>query len=257
MNVSGKANITAPHIWNAKDYIIDGLVEIWDGIENVEYGKHSNTTTVWKGLLGKIDLSLVGDNVSWAQDHVYGMRDNNSYFQNMSVSSDLTDVFRGSCKGLTMEVVANYTRTGWESVFDFWPKYTDGSTGWMILPYSDRRLQVMLCQNVYGVVSTSFFPDDNRVSLCSISVKYGEQAKTYCNSVFKGSISTSPQNGVLKGQAFQKFILGGKANNGTYPMFGGHMHCLRLYSKPLSEEEIAWNFNVDKERFNLVEEVSK
>lgn len=57
-----------PVIWEAttaKDYIQNGLVAMWDGIENVGWGQHDSNATVWKDLVGESDGTLSND-VSWA-----------------------------------------------------------------------------------------------------------------------------------------------------------------------------------------------
>lgn len=38
--------------YTAADYIQDGLIVMWDGIENAGWGVHDNNATVWKNLLG-------------------------------------------------------------------------------------------------------------------------------------------------------------------------------------------------------------
>ncbi|MBQ1429034.1 MAG: hypothetical protein IIZ06_05145, partial [Kiritimatiellae bacterium] len=43
----------------ARDYVQDGLVAMWDGIENAGWGQHDASATTWKDLTGnENDLSL-------------------------------------------------------------------------------------------------------------------------------------------------------------------------------------------------------
>jgi hypothetical protein len=42
--------------YSAKSYIQDGLIAMWDGIENVGYGVHDENATVWKDLVGNSDI---------------------------------------------------------------------------------------------------------------------------------------------------------------------------------------------------------
>lgn len=49
----------------AKYYIQDGLLFHWDGIENAGYEKHDDNATVWKDLVGNIDLTLTGE-TAWS-----------------------------------------------------------------------------------------------------------------------------------------------------------------------------------------------
>ena len=38
--------------YTAKDYVQDGLIAMWDGIENAGWGVHDPNATVWKDLIG-------------------------------------------------------------------------------------------------------------------------------------------------------------------------------------------------------------
>lgn len=41
--------------YTAKDYVQDGLVAMWDGIENAGWGVHDSNATVWKDLVSEVD----------------------------------------------------------------------------------------------------------------------------------------------------------------------------------------------------------
>ena len=47
----------APPGLTARDYVQDGLVAMWDGIENAGWGEHDATATTWKDLVGNMDCS--------------------------------------------------------------------------------------------------------------------------------------------------------------------------------------------------------
>ena len=42
----------------AKDYVQDGLIAMWDGIENAGWGTHDASATTWKDLVGNRDWTL-------------------------------------------------------------------------------------------------------------------------------------------------------------------------------------------------------
>ena len=42
----------------ARDYVQDGLIAMWDGIENAGWGVHDSSATTWKDLVGGNDLVL-------------------------------------------------------------------------------------------------------------------------------------------------------------------------------------------------------
>ena len=53
--IAARSSINAPATkteYTAKDYIQDGLVAMWDGIENAGPGKHDDKATVWVDISG-------------------------------------------------------------------------------------------------------------------------------------------------------------------------------------------------------------
>ena len=60
--------------YTAKDYVQDGLIAMWDGIENAGWGVHDTNATVWKDLVGGNDATLFAchsfnyDSVSFANN---------------------------------------------------------------------------------------------------------------------------------------------------------------------------------------------
>ena len=69
---------------SAKSYIQDGLVAMWDGIENAGWGVHDPNATVWKDLSGNgYDLEVVRPS-AWEPVGIRAVKnivaDNNWYF---------------------------------------------------------------------------------------------------------------------------------------------------------------------------------
>ena len=58
----------------AKDYVQDGLVAMWDGIENAGWGVHDLSATTWVNLAGGSieDISLYTQNCEWSDDALIG-----------------------------------------------------------------------------------------------------------------------------------------------------------------------------------------
>ena len=59
----GEALPASPSYTSA-DYVQDGLITQWDGIDNAGTGTHNPNATVWKDLAGNLDLTLTA-NGSW------------------------------------------------------------------------------------------------------------------------------------------------------------------------------------------------
>ena len=53
--LTGRAGPSTP---TARDYVQDGLVAMWDGIENVGFGQHDESATEWKNLAGNADYDV-------------------------------------------------------------------------------------------------------------------------------------------------------------------------------------------------------
>ena len=45
--------------YTAKDYVQDGLIAMWDGIENTGWGVHDPNATTWKDLIGGAELKCL------------------------------------------------------------------------------------------------------------------------------------------------------------------------------------------------------
>ena len=47
---------------SARSYVNDGLIAMWDGIENAGWGQHNSSATTWKDLIGTNDLDTMNSN---------------------------------------------------------------------------------------------------------------------------------------------------------------------------------------------------
>ena len=48
-----------PSVPTARDYVQDGLIAMWDGIENAGWGVHDASAATWKDIVGNNDLTIV------------------------------------------------------------------------------------------------------------------------------------------------------------------------------------------------------
>ena len=82
----------------AKDYVQDGLIAMWDGIENAGWGSHDSDITIWKDLIGGIGDATIDRNlITFMTDHVYISQVGRLIVPNYSVSN----------KDFTLEVCAS------------------------------------------------------------------------------------------------------------------------------------------------------
>ena len=205
----------------ARDYIQDGLIAMWDGIENAGWGVHNPNATEWKDLVGDNDITLVGgvfgDTALICNGTQYGGYNNNVV------------------NAVQIELVANtkqQKRRCWiASTGQSLSSKHSGFVGWY-----DRGL----CFGLY---------DTARSLTLGTAISYSFAVNS--NRTFENNALVATESGKsdLTPQAARGIcvVVGGQMNN---PL-KCDIHCLRIYSRALTDEEIAHNYKIDKERFNL------
>lgn len=228
----------------AKDYVQDGLVAMWDGIENAGWGTHDPNATMWKDLTGKgsdwklnpnegkfsigIDYVELLKNISWT---------GTGYIATPSWSND-TDI-------KTLEGVLD---TGFVE--------TDNNSPWAVIVSFDLIQQaiyknVLVVEIASGIIAHSlgirhknpFLPTErgqNSISCNSADMKY------YMNGVEVINISTNDRNYYNYSESTCPLgVYAGPLARHT------KIKNLRIYNRALTADEIAHNYNIDKARFGL------
>lgn len=209
----------------AADYIQDGLVCMWDGIENAGYGLHDDEANTWVDLTGHgFDLPIAGESimptaVRFANTHraIYDSIVFNGYAITMQCVID------------RLETTGNFCILGFG--FSTYRIFTGSPTG-----YGCRFGSSYSTKEVNGVVnSISMFRDDGDTSFYLYN---GEDYVARVGSDHKLSISSNTLN------------INGENPYGNYRnVFSAH--CIRLYNRTLSPDEIKYNYLIDKIRFDL------
>ena len=219
----------------ASSYVQSGLVACWDGIENVGRGVHDGSATVWKDIVRGYEFSLTGVTVD--ADRMTFAGNATSYG---ALSAAGTAATFGAAMSGTLEVVY-VSRNGASNqillqtpvdvgmAFGFFKNGND----YCIYPYS-------------GSSSPPAFPFDSGAITNSVSVRFtsGSPISAMANG------SNVPSNGRTGAWTAtgDETIVGtrtSKANN----HFPGSIYCIRLYSRQLTDGEIAYNNVVDQARF--------
>lgn len=212
----------------ARDYVQDGLVAMWDGIENAGWGVHDQNATVWKDLVGGLEASPLLQSVEFGSDYAHITRQNR-----LSCTSEVVkEALSGD--GITAEVCCVFnTYRQPDCVFSI------NGTG--------RPLWIFQQSNNYGIAyrqsSLQTVVECDTQSRHTITVSKGNY---FVNAVLKGSrVSTTPQyTGNL-------ISIGGMSYNYTNTMPDANVYCIRLYSRALTPAEISHNYAIDKARFKL------
>lgn len=222
----------------AKSYVQDGLLAMWDGIENVGYGYHSNTADTWINLSeeGSVwDMQPTDYTRNEGGDPYYQWYDNSCYIFEPSGkgSGGVRSKFlvnHADASIRQMEVVAKPTRDGALAGTN-----PDGNT-W-----------------VFGYINGNFYPKANDSNAPYFSAWTNN--KFYSHSATLGSSITVYRN------EEQLTVIGNKKLGvtvdrgtsmigGTWTTANAYIHNTRFYSKTLSDAERKRNWIVDQVRFN-------
>jgi hypothetical protein len=203
---------------------------MWDGIENAGWRTHDANATAWKDLTGNgYDFVKIGAITRWAEDAAVFDGSNNNGSESWNIAGILT-----------LEVVG---KSELSSYFAFclhasglYPRKM-----FSILPTNNRGFQ-------FADSAPSMFKDwsSARWSVAATWSNGNNQNAQYYNGQFAPSNSGTSAWSIL---AQNRAILG-RAQNDQYK-YKGELCCIRAYSRALTTAEIAANYAIDKERFNL------
>ena len=216
--INSRAFLAPP---TARDYVQDGLIAMWDGIENAGWGTHDPNATEWKDLVGDNDITLVGgvfgDTALICNGTQYGGHNDNVV------------------NAVQIELVANtkqQKRRCWiaSTGQSLSSKYS-GFVGWY-----DRGL----CFGLYDTARSLTLGTAISYSFAVNSNRTFENNALVATESGKSDLTPQAQRGIC-------VVVGGQKNN---PLMCD-IHCIRIYSRALTDEEIAHNYKIDKERFNL------
>lgn len=207
----------------ARDYMQDGLIAMWDGIENAGCGVHDPNATTWTEVIGgkTFDLSSgieFGDDCARTTSDFSGVRwalTPDKEFQH------LTAVFKTSSTEIQFVVLGLKTRQ------------CIGVSG-----------------SSFGIGLRQAIPANNIVgNRFSISANYATASSQTADSAYVNGVENTNRSYVN----YANPLSGGLAIGGGYnsmPFFG-EIFNIRIYSRELTAEEIAANYAIDKARFNL------
>lgn len=215
----------------ARDYVQDGLIAMWDGIENAGFGLHNASATVWKDLSGNNDMNLATGG-SWSDKSFVS---NPSYYKTASIGHSISGI-------LTIECVCKVNSYG---------------SGRGVVAFDENSTYHISNGARYVVVrangTVNFTGKGSYLSGAGI----GEIA-TY-SGVFPSSEGVDISAGYKNGIAQTLTASGGYGFGDNSPSVSpfsayrldGEIYSIRIYSRALTASEIAANYAVDAARFNL------
>ena len=214
------------NILPASSYVQDGLIALYDGIENAGAGRHSDSATIWKDLVGSSDLILYGGNAvpHWGDDcYDFSLGTQRFEMDASNVASMITTEF---CSHIT--TAGCLIHNGNTNCIDY---------GSSLITYTLNNNSTKSPKHTFGLKSTYCMDYQNRV--------------LYQNNV-QQELGTYSRMTSYSGNT--KYLLGCRSfldANDRRNNVKGQLYCLRIYSRVLTAEEIAHNYAIDQQRFGL------
>lgn len=214
-------------IVTASDYVQDGLIAMWDGIENAGWGVHGANAPI--DLVGSADLTSIGKTIIEADNFTAGI---GTYFK-ASVPTFATAVKN---KNFTLQIIVKNSRGSNSAICGI------GNRGvWLYGSsiYNVSTLNILASWHTQ-TPSINFYSDTK----FSISILGGVVPKIRLNDsevqAIYGSLTNVSPTDLLLG-----------ALNATFTGGNASFYSVRAYSRILTSEEIQHNYEIDRRRFNL------
>jgi len=223
-----------PHNITARDYVQEGLVAMWDGIENAGWGVHDANATTWKNLIGSGDaINQTSLRLNWS-DNALVFQDN----QYLKVDS----LFNRP-QQITIEVCHNAKGVAGKRYAALFSSIEVGGVG--IQQKAAESTWRFQCGKplggYYGALDVSDFED----TASTLVGRVGDYMSTFKNGA-ENKIGTEIAGIRYNYQYYQIGRDTEDAGNIVGPIY-----CIRFYNRALSADEIAYNYEIDKLRFNL------
>lgn len=227
----------------ASEYIQDGLVAMWDGVENVGYNVHHPRPSAWIDLIGGSTFSITSADT---------ITKNGIVFNRAVVSSTLRydtnkvySVFH-TCR------FYNPTRSS-KCIFLLLSVGTSSSVG----AYSFNEgipIRVFRGVNWRTMVSQSEWPADDtfagQIGISYSVIKSADSPTNLCVMYRNGQ-----QFYALRGPSwyfnYDFYSSGSYRINTPSAVLEQEVYSIKIYDRELSPEEVAYNYDLDRLRFNL------
>lgn len=218
---------------SAKSYIQDGLIAMWDGIENAGWGVHDPNATVWKDLIGERDFA-----------NVYAFRTNALTLNPSSVSANASWIIPYD-QIVCMEVVLQLDSIDAHRVL------INIGTGYH---YSwatvGKRGVYMRLEDGGALKLNSLSLTESR----TYALRYSPFSRVSISQNFDGADNVVDGfwvNGEIV-TTINTYAAGvGALPKATINKGSGNIHSIRLYNRALTAAEVAANYAVDKTRFDM------
>ena len=252
-NLSGYIG-SIPGYKHFSDYVQDGLVLGWDGIENAGVGTHASL------LSALYDHSGNGYYGTTLSAEIF----NNGFYLNgpgARIYNDSADKVLSALTDIEMTVEVVFGRMVWDNDqrYTIWSTSTpnEWNSSARAYPIGNQTPFYAIWKQTYNTV-----PEGARLQIKNSSqmmtltiVGQPRAISYYANGTFVST--TTLDNDTPNGHINPTFRIGGVGGGGsTIPMVNMNFHCARVYNRILTPAEIAHNRKVDVARFNIQTQVA-
>ena len=222
MMVGVRTGAWAKSGYTAKDYVQDGLLAIWDGIENAGWGLHHPHATEWKQLMTSstnYDLVVPADKAMFTQDSLV------TSVTNARLMTKKSRYFNGFLEAVVKA----------PSKFNGYWVGLENPEGLASYIINDEPRVTLWALSYVGY--TCIYEPGKRFNVCG-NLEYKDPRLMCLNG------KTVDEKAKVRYQASE----GKWFNNAP---IGTEICCVRIYERDLSLLEITHNYSIDKARFNL------
>ena len=225
-------------------YVTDGLVAMWDSIWNTDFNNHDQNATTWIDLVGNNVVTTTSTTAPTALGN--GFRFNGSQYFTVTPDDNIKSVGTNN-HDITVEIGFNANPQSKEN------------QGLLGFGTSSQRNIWMFFGNPPTSTSSTLDAQLQKSSSLRLWYKQGVfPTGTKHHVVFSSSSTT--MSGWLDGIKVSSTRTIGKQTSlgqsfigriSSYNNFYGDIYFIRIYNRALTEDEIAANYAIDKQRFNI------
>lgn len=236
------------HSYTAQDYVHDGLICLFDAVENAGWGEHDALAETWMNLVDGRQFNIikkVASDYGWTDTAFIRYQASQGYFV-----ADYTDELQQHIRDgvFSFEVVTSspVQSANWQALI-FTICQTQDASIWnkgISALYRREDNGKIDCPSFASYWNPNMFPNVLVMKeLSTAGICYdGNNMYCYVNGELIRSPTFSP-NPSLVGAIVR---LGS-----TSYSFRGSYHCIRVYGRTLSENEMKKNWLIDQARFGL------
>ena len=232
----------------ARDYVQDGLIAMWDGIENAGWGVHDPNATVWKDLVGSLDIPLSSDH--WVVGKHYIEKTTFKQLKLRDLTSDIIDALTDGSFTICdlSEIIEFNPEVGGTYYYPCAISLNDASRDYNRFAYEWKATQVDSLRVSYDTESNSAFFNSVRIDPYTKNCLVAVVDRDAARRTLVVNNEDRAERAITLYKPYKAVGVGGY-REGTSPKF--KCYNKRLYNRVLSPEELSHNYAVDEARFGL------